>query len=133
MSAWSVLFGSGCDQSLITMTGFDHKPYRYILRLFEAPFEMMTTYRKHGVMERKGALGPKRTLSARDCLGLSLVWYRTSGTMITICMLFFITFSVCSLFIRFSRRILVNVLSKNALSMVRMPTANEVSEYQKVI
>lgn len=39
----------------------------------------------------------------------------------------------CSLFIRFSRRILVKVLSKDSLKMVRMPTPSEVETYQQSI
>ena len=28
MSSWSILFGSGCEQSLITFTGLDHRFFR---------------------------------------------------------------------------------------------------------
>lgn len=34
-SAWFVLYGSGKDQALITLTGFDHKSLNFILQLFQ--------------------------------------------------------------------------------------------------
>jgi hypothetical protein len=34
-SAWEQLYGAGCDQNLITFTGFDHRAFRKLHQLFQ--------------------------------------------------------------------------------------------------
>lgn len=48
-----------------------------------------------------------------------------------LCLLFGITSSVCSLFLRFGRRIIIKVLAQELDAMVRMPTALETVEYKR--
>ena len=74
MSAWYVLYGSGSDQALLSLTGIDHKAFRYLLNMFEKLYYRYTPYSKTRVITRLegNAAGRKRSMTARDFLGLSL-------------------------------------------------------------
>lgn len=135
MSVWSVLFGSGSDQALITLTGFDHRVFQYLLTSFGDLYNETTPYSKNCCIARKRGTGVGRdqSMSARDCLGLALSWYRARGAPATLCMLYGITASLCKMFIRFSHRILMRVLSCNPLARVKMPTTQEIRTYQATI
>lgn len=135
MSAWVTLFGSASDQALITLTGLDHTSFRYILNIFQPFYDGLTPYSRSGAIEKRSraAAGRKRSMSACDCLGLALSWYRTRGSITVLCMLFGITNSVCAMFLRFSRRILVKVLSTDDNSRVKMPTEEEIAIFKQRI
>lgn len=137
MSAFSVLFGSGCDQSLITVTGLDHRSFRYILAKFSTVYSSFTPYSADGNITRlpqtASSKGLPRTLSPVHCLGLLLAWTRTRGSEYVLCMLFGVTGFVCSLFLRFGRRILIRVLRDDPIAAVRMPDDDEVSQYKEAI
>ena len=67
-SPFAVLFGSGCDQSLITFCGFDHACFRYLLPLFEPLYLRLTPYRSNGfirvILRRRTQKGRTWSLSA---------------------------------------------------------------------
>eukprot|EP00171_Calliarthron_tuberculosum_P008416 IDg8416t1 len=48
MSAFAVLFGSGCDQSLITMTGLGHVAFRDLLQPFQNMCYAFSPYSSDG-------------------------------------------------------------------------------------
>ena len=137
MSSFEVLFGRGCDQSLITLTGFDHKAFRYILSLFEPVFASHTPYSESGAIKRlpsaEKKTGRPRSLSARNCLGLVLSWGRARGSGMISSLLFGISGSACSFFILFGRRMLDKVLSKDKNAAVRMSTEDEIPVLQNAV
>ena len=53
--------------------------------------------------------------------------------MMVLSMLFSVSGSVCSLFIRFGRRILLHVLKANEHARIRMPNDSEISEFQEAV
>lgn len=131
MSTFAVLLGSGCDQSLITLTGFDHRAFNYLLERFTPLYNNHTPYSSDEQIRILSAFnqsGRPRSLSAAHCLGLVLTWNRTRGAEFVLCMLFGITRSVCSLFLRFGRRILLKALKRDPLARIRMPTEDELVE-----
>jgi len=71
--------------------------------------------------------GRPRSMDAETCLGLYLMWLRSRGPEYFLCITFGITGSVCSLFIRFARRIMIKILHRNPLAMVAMPADGEVA------
>ena len=77
----AVLFGSGCDQSLITFCGFDQASFRYLLPLFELIYLRFTTYSSDGfirvIPRRHPSRGRPPSLSTVQCLALMLCWCRT--------------------------------------------------------
>eukprot|EP00171_Calliarthron_tuberculosum_P002982 IDg2982t1 len=117
------LFMSANDQALITLTGFDHNAFNYILYKFAHLYIIYSPYSSTGMVTRlqRPARRP-RSLTALQCLGLILTWGRTRGSAMVLCMLFGITASVSSLFLRFGRRILLSALKSDDNAEVRMPT-----------
>jgi len=108
MSAFAHLYGQGCDQSLITTCGLDHGAYRELLGLFAPLYYQYTPYSKDGNVKMIPAIprgGRPRSLDAEKCLGLYLMWLRTSGAQTFLCMVFGISGSVCAMFLRFARRL----------------------------
>lgn len=134
MSAYATLFGSGSDQALITMTGIDQRAFRYLLPRFNTDYIRFSPYGKDcRIVLRTANQGRPRTLGADACLGLVLSWYRTRGSCFVLCILFGITASVCHLFLRFGRRILVRILKKDSLARVTPPDDEEVKFLQRII
>lgn len=70
-------------------------------------------------------------MNATQCMGLVLASNRTRGSNMQICLLFGTTASVASLFLRFGRRLLLKVLSKDHRAVLKMPTIAEVQTYKK--
>eukprot|EP00171_Calliarthron_tuberculosum_P022248 IDg22248t1 len=68
-------------------------------------------------------------MNAEQCLGLVLSWHRTRGSTFCLCMLFGITSSVCSLFIRFARRLLLKVFVQDHDARIAMPSLQEVQQF----
>ena len=133
VSTFSSVLGSSCDQSLITLTGFDNRSFHYLLQRFQPLYFRYTPYSKDGSIKilpiaRQG--GRPRSMTAEQCLGLVLAWHRTRGAEYVLCLMFGITGSVCSLFLRFGRRILLKALRRDPLARIKMPNANEVNSYQ---
>lgn len=48
MSAFTTFFGSGCDQSLLTLCGFDHSAFRELIALFTPMYTAYSTYSSDG-------------------------------------------------------------------------------------
>lgn len=133
LSTFAVVLGSGCDQSLITLTGFDNRAFQFLLRLFAPFYYGFTPYSSDGnirPLHSTVSLGRPRSMSAAHCLGLILTWHRTRGAEFVLCLMFGITGSVCSVFLRFGRRILLKVLKENAMARITMPTATDVERFQ---
>ena len=135
MSPFQFLYNSGCDQSLITMTGFDHRAFRRILSTFQSAYHRFSPYSKDGKLHilpnRFIKRGRPRLLNAYQSLGLFLTWHRTRGSMMNLCMLFGVTHSVCSLYVRFARRLLYKMLVADDAARVSMPTNSEVEQFKR--
>lgn len=128
MSALFTLFGSRSDQALITMTGFHHRSFRYLLNTFEPLYTYHTSYHRSGYIRplSKTQQGIPRSLSATQSLVLVLTLYRTRGSTFTLCMLFGVTLSFCNLFLRFGPRLLHHALRRYWMSSVNLPSPSEV-------
>lgn len=133
MSAFCTLFGSGCDQSLLTLCGFDHHAFRELLSLFEPIYISYSPYSTNGCIRRVNPTitgGRPRSMSATQCLALTLAWTRSKGSEGLLSIIFGVTGSVCSLFIRFGRRILIRRLRNDSRAAVKMPTTEQIREFQ---
>ena len=86
-SPWQKIYNSGNDQAFITVTGFDTDAFHILLAKFEPLFTAHTpwtpglqdssTYAR--VKQRASPRGRPRKVSASQCLGLVLSWYRFKG------------------------------------------------------
>ena len=134
MSAFAILFGSGCDQSLLTLCGFDHMAFRELLASFTAIYYQYTPYSSDGHIRRlvTGSNGGRpRSLSDSHCLALTLAWMRSKGSESFLSLIFGVTGSVCAIFIRFGRRILIRTLKRDPRSAIRMPSIDEIRRFQE--
>jgi hypothetical protein len=78
-SPWAILYKSGDDGALITVTGFDHDTFQHMLDLFSPLYDKFSpwtrqndgyNYKKRKCFRR----GRKRKVTAAACLGLVLAW-----------------------------------------------------------
>ena len=72
-------------------------------------------------------------ISSIDCLALSLSWTRTRGDMFVLQIIFGHSFSSVSAYIRFGRRILVEVLGRNEEAQVKIPSVDKINEYEVAV
>lgn len=135
MSSFAVLFGSGCERSMITLTGFDHRGFRHLLSKFSTLYTSFSPYSIDGTIRllpiASKRRGRPRSMTPTQSLALFLAWYRTRGSLMQLCLTFGITASVASLYIRFARRLVLKVLAGDELAKVRMPTENEIEAYKE--
>ncbi len=76
LSPFVYLYGPGKDQSLITLTGFDHRAFRYILTSFAPVYDAYTPYSDNGSIRRQPpnlcGRGRTRSMNATQCLAFVL-------------------------------------------------------------
>jgi hypothetical protein len=124
---------------MITFTGFDYASFNYLQSKFMVLYLRYTPYSRNGkiVLRRSDNGIPRnrrpRHLDSRACLGLVLAFTRTRGSMYAMQMLFGITGSVLSLFLRFGRRLLIRVLKEEPGARVAMPSLAEIEQYKRIV
>ncbi len=67
-----------------------------------------------------------------DCLGLVFVWMRTRGLLHILQLVFGLTYSNLSVYLRFGMRIIVETLRHNPLARVSIPLAEEIESFKAV-
>jgi hypothetical protein len=77
--------------------------------------------------------GRPRLLSSIQSLGLALTWTRTQGSYAVLQVIFGLTPGQLSLWLRFSRRLLVKVLKDDPLAKVTIPTDLEIRDFEVAI
>ena len=82
------LHDSNNDQALLNATGVDHAEFRNLLAAFKPIFDAHRIDESTGyVLEKKKAMdgskfrGRQRSVDAVGCLGLVLMWFRTTGAV----------------------------------------------------
>jgi DDE superfamily endonuclease len=136
-SSFSRLFASGQDDALITLCGFNHASFTTLLALFEPMFHQYSPFHvdEHGKFLKKNlcSRGRPRHMTPTIALGLVLAWTRTRGSNMVLQLIFGLTASVLSIWIRFGRRLLVQILKNHPDARVEMPNEAEIVSFQKVI
>ena len=136
-SAFSRLFASGQDDALITLCGFDHTSFRSLLALFEPYFNNYTPYYGDGngkfLTKTAQSRGRPRQVTPTVALGLVLAWTRTRGSSMVLQLIFGVTSSLLSMWLRFGRRILVRILQNHPKARVQMPNGNEIESFKTAI
>jgi hypothetical protein len=106
-SAFFRLYHRGDDQSQITITGFDHWTFSYLLNKFMPLNQRYSPYSSHvggliqEVRKNRSRGGRPRTLDPCSCLGLVLCFTRTKGPLQLLQMVFGLSYSVLCLFLKF--------------------------------
>ena len=132
------MYGAVNDAALITLTGLDFKSFEWLNRRFKLVFDSHTPFiNENGMIaalpEREKKRGRPRLISARDCLGLVLGWTRTRGSNMVLQIIFGMTSTSVSMYLRFGRRILIKVLTNEPSAAIRIPDDNTIRMYQQVI
>ena len=130
-SAWRRLYSSGSDAALITLTGLDYAIFRALHEDFKVLFEMMTPHTENGMIRTKSKSGRKKLVQSFDCLGLVLSWTRTRGGMFVLQVIFGLSATTVSHYIRFGRRLLIEILKSNKQAEVKIPDVNKIQEYKR--
>ena len=139
-SSFQQLYLSRCDQSLLNATGHDFLSFEELLRLF-APFYYYYTFdsdariiRPKKVTREGKPEGRPRDMTACGCLGLVLMWYRTRGSCArSLALMFGQTSTPLYKWLKFGRKVLLHVLSRDSRAKVELPSAEQVNEFQQCV
>jgi hypothetical protein len=74
--------------------------------------------------------GQKRNIQPEDCLGLVLVWTQTRGGLNVLQLVFGLTYTNLSVYLRFRICLLVETFHYNPLAQVSLPSAEEINKYK---
>jgi hypothetical protein len=130
-SAFVRLFSSGQDDALVTLCGFDHRSFESLHNLFGELYDQHSPHALRGrlIVKHNTKKGGRRLLTSRHCLALILAWTRTRGSLAVLQIIFGVTASSLSLWLRFGRRMLIQALRTNELAVVALPTAEELQGF----
>ncbi len=132
-SSWRRLYHSENDQALITLTGFDHATFQYLLQLFQPLFDKYTPFGEGDRIAKMSTRGRKRRVTAMDILGLVLAWTRTRGALLSLQLHFGLSMTNLAAYLRFGRRIIVEILNNNSLAWIKIPSLAKVEEYKRLV
>lgn len=142
-SPWSRLYHSKNDSALITITGFDHETFQWLLELFTPLFYGFTPwvakdgypngswYRKLEDRGLKG--GRKRIIRPHSCLGLVLAWYRFRGSEYILQGWFGFTGSHANVWLKFGRRMLFKALKDVELARPEWPDHPTINSLKAIV
>ncbi len=68
-------------------------------------------------------------MQPEDCLGLVFVWTCTRGSLIVLQLIFRLTFSNLSVYLRFGMRLIVETFQNNPLARLRISSADDVETF----
>ena len=134
-SAWRILLCSGSDHAMITLTCLDYESFNWLDELFSPIFNDYSPMVSPdgSIVPLKNKRCKPRLITGRDCLGLNLAWTRTKGSCYCLQMLFGMTATCVSVYLRFGRRILIQVLQSQQSSSIKLPNDNLINEYMNSI
>ena len=135
-SPWRKLFLSKSDQGMITLTGFDYDSFNTVCEKFAPVFEAFSPFGKDDVTAitpKVSRRGQRRKIHASDCLGLVLAWTRTRGSLAVLQMIFGMSMTNLSTYLRFGRRIVIEVFKNDPMATIRLPTTIEMQQYTDAI
>ena len=139
-SSFRHLFLSGNDQALLNATGHDHASFKKLLHIFKPVYDlyMWDPYLKcirRKILDANGVpKGKPRDMTACGCLCLILMWYCTRGTCSRgLALLFGQTSTPMYKWLKFGRKVLLHVLSREKSAVIKLPTEEEVHFFCQVI
>jgi hypothetical protein len=96
--------------------GFDDNSFDRLLFKFGPMFSGHTPFDKFGmIVEFKYTTSRKREVQPEDCLGLVLVWTQTRGSLNVLQLVFGLTYSNLSVYLRFGLQLLSKSLGMTHL------------------
>jgi hypothetical protein len=136
-SSFKHLFDTGNEQALLNATGVDHEEFNKLLALFKPIFDSHMLDETTGFIRKKkksvaaGYRGRPRSIDAAGCLGLILLWYRTTGAVNrSLPLIFGLTQTPTDRWLKFGRRCLFVALQQYKPTL---PLAEDVEAYKEAI
>lgn len=135
-SAWNIAYQSRSDRALITLTGLNVRSFEKLHSLFAPLFHRHTPHTDNGsigtlnVQERRGR---PRIVTSHACLGLVLMWTRTTCQYWVLSGTFGLVGTACGHWLRFGKRILLNALFGLEECKIRLPNLEKVEQYKNAI
>jgi hypothetical protein len=113
------------------MMGFDCESFDPILEKFGPMYTGHTPFDESGmIVEFEYVSGRKRKVPPADCLGLVLVWTRTRGPLNVLQLVFGLTYTNLSVYLRFGIRLIVETFRHDPIAGVRIPTAERIKTFK---
>ena len=105
------------------MTGFDLQSFKIVCALFSDLYYGYFPFAKDceedtTIMPKVSPRGRKRKIRAEDCLGLVLAWTRTRGSLAILQMIFGMTLTNLSVYIRFGHGIIIELFKNHPMSAI---------------
>ena len=82
------------------------------------------------IVEFEYVSGRKRAVQPADCLGLVLVWTRTRGSLNVLQLVFGLTYSNLSVYLRFGIRLMVETFKNDPLARVAIPSGEDIELFK---
>ena len=116
------------------MMGFDCKPFENILDKFAPLFSGHTPFDKSGmIVDFEYITGRKREVQRADCLGLVLVWTRTRGPLNVLQLVFGLTYTNLSVYLRFGIRLIEETFHDDPLARESIPSTEKIDKYKAAL
>ncbi len=113
------------------MLWFDCKSFDKVLKKFAPMFSGHTPFNESEmIIEFEYIQGRSRVVQPKDCLGLVLVWACTRGLLNVLKLVFGLTYSNHSVYLRFGMRLTVGTIMHNPLTRVSIPLAEEIEMFK---
>jgi hypothetical protein len=116
-SAWRKIFASRNDQALITLNGFDYDTFECLHEKFKPYFDQYSPFIDKDRCIKKLKCpkeGRKWMITSRDCLALNLAWTRTRRSTFVLQIIFGMTETPVSMYLKFGRRLLIHILKNES-------------------
>ena len=111
--------------------GFDCLSFDRILDKFGPMFSGHTPFDESGmIVEFNYTRGQKRVVQPADCLGLVLVWTCTRGSHNVLQLVFGLTYTNLSVYLRFGISLIVETFQDHPLARVSIPSAEVIDDYK---
>ena len=135
-SAWRKLYSGKRDSALITLTGLSHSAFQALNTKFKKYFENLSPFSGDGSIRNVMNISKKgrpRNIKSEDCLALNLAWTRTRGGIFVLSLIFGMTTTAVSIYLKFWRRILIEILCHEKKAKVKIPSDDEIRGFKEIV
>ncbi len=113
------------------MTGFDCFSFDSLLVKFGPMFDGHTPFNESGmIVEFEYHTVRKRKVQLVDCLSLLLVWTCTRGSLNVLQLVFGLTYTNLSVYLRFGIQLIVDTFRDDPLARVSIPSVEEIETFK---
>ncbi len=124
-----------CKKPMISLTRLDYNSSLDLHDLFKPIFNNYTLYTKSSFICKlhNKKKGRPRSVTSISCLALVLTWTRTKGALRILQLIFGLTSSPISTWLKFGRRCLIKALFNHPAAKVQLPTGQEIRAFETTI